>query len=274
MGIDFTLLENRALAAQAVLPPSAVFSHTTAAALLGAPLGLVAAAHSELHVTVPGPVRSPRVNGITAHQRRAFGTVLHGRVRVIAPADAWCDLGEFLAEHDVIAVGDFFVTGNAYEKVLPQCTVDDLRAAVVRRRGTAGVRVCARAVGRVAEGPLSRPESFLRLLLVDAGVPAPRVNFSATDHRGSFIAMPDLAWPEVKVALEYEGDHHRGVRQFRDDIRRVEKLVDHGWLVIKVSADDVFDRPRELVDRVVRRLASRGLVARDIRLPVSGLFER
>ena len=227
-----------------------------------------------LHVTVPNPVRGPRVNGIVSHQRQRFDSVHRGRLRVIAPAEAWCDLGDLLTEHDLIAVGDFLVTGNPYEKVLPLTTIQELRVAISRRRGAPGVRACARAVAKVAEGSLSRPETLVRLLLTDAGVPAPRVNFSATDHRGSFIAMPDLAWPDVKVALEYEGDHHRGVRQFRDDIRRIERLADNGWLVIKVSADDVFDRPRELVDRVVRRLASRGLSARGIRLPLDGVFVR
>jgi len=177
-----------------------------------------------LHVTVPNPVRGPRVNGIVSHQRQRFDSVHRGRLRVIAPAEVWCDLGELLTEHDLIAVGDFLVTGNPYEKVLPLTTIQELRVAISRRRGAPGVRACARAV--------------------------------------------------AKVALEYEGDHHRGVRQFRDDIRRIERLADNGWLVIKVSADDVFDRPRELVDRVVRRLASRGLSARGIRLPLDGVFVR
>jgi len=43
----------------------------------------------------------------------------------------------------------------------------------------------------------------------------------------------------VKIALEYEGDHHRtDRRQFRRDIRRFEALADMGWLTIRVTAED------------------------------------
>jgi len=90
------------------------------------------------------------------------------------------------------------------------------------------------------------------------GVPEPEVNPSLLDENGSFLAMPDLAWPEYMFAIEYEGDHHRGVDQYRRDIRRIERLIDAGWSVMKISADDLFDRPDETVARVARRLTARG----------------
>jgi hypothetical protein len=119
----------------------------------------------------------------------------------------------------------------------------------------------------VREGPFSRPESLLRYFVGWAGVPEPEINPSLVDERGSFLAMPDLAWPEFMFATEYEGDHHRGIDQYRRDIRRIEVLIDAGWSVMKVSADDLFDHPGELVARVQRRLAARGWVGprRDLR---------
>jgi very-short-patch-repair endonuclease len=69
---------------------------------------------------------------------------------------------------------------------------------------------------------------------------------------------PDLVWPKYRLGLEYDGDYHRERRQFRDDIRRNEMIADDEWMTMRVTADDLYDRPRELAARIGRRLASRG----------------
>jgi very-short-patch-repair endonuclease len=228
-----------------------------------------------LHVSVPPPKHAPRTTGVRGHQRRTgFMPIMRDRLRIASPADTWCDLGEQLTVPDLIAAGDFIVTGNPYAKILPLATLEELELALRRRDGARGSTACRRALPDICDGPLSRPETLLRLLLRDARLPTPQVNLSVHDDRGSFLALPDLAWPEYKFVVEYEGDHHRRIAQFRDDIRRVERLVDYDWVVMKVSADDVFDRSRELVERVVRRLARRGWVPRGIRLPQNGKYER
>ena len=80
------------------------------------------------------------------------------------------------------------------------------------------------------------------------------------DEGTAWLARPDLCWPDVKVALEYDGDTHRTTRkQWRDDIARREVLEDHGWVLVVVTADDLRDRPGVIVRRVERRLRSRGM---------------
>ena len=74
--------------------------------------------------------------------------------------------------------------------------------------------------------------------------------------------MPDLHWPGYRVALEYQGDHHREKKRFRADISRLERLVDGGWLVIQVTAKELYGDPQVIVERVARRLASRGWAGR------------
>ena len=47
----------------------------------------------------------------------------------------------------------------------------------------------------------------------------------------------DMGWPDLKIALEYDGDHHRtDPAQFARDIVRLEELAALGWLVIRVAA--------------------------------------
>ncbi|SDZ40610.1 Protein of unknown function [Herbiconiux ginsengi] len=50
----------------------------------------------------------------------------------------------------------------------------------------------------------------------------------------------DLAYPAWKVAIEYEGDHHRtDQRQWRRDIARARALQALGWTVIRVTLADL-----------------------------------
>jgi very-short-patch-repair endonuclease len=64
----------------------------------------------------------------------------------------------------------------------------------------------------------------------------------------------DLAWPDARVAIEYEGDHHRTDRaQWHYDIRRYDLLAENGWTVIRATASDYRDA-QYLVTRVRRAL--------------------
>ena len=74
-------------------------------------------------------------------------------------------------------------------------------------------------------------------------------------------ALVDLSWPEFLVVVEYEGDPHRDKDRFRRDIHRLERLADHQWLVVRVSADDLLLRPEETVSRM--RVAFGGEAGRD-----------
>ena len=257
-GLDLESLDDRCLAYSARMPSEAAFSHTTAARLWAMPLP--AAVADEIHVTVPIPRRAPAVSGVVGHQQRFEQSerfTLRG-LTIASPAATWAQLGEILSVEDLIAVGEHISTGNPYERRLPLAEVDDLDAAIsVRLRGP-GHRVRLAAAAEMCEGAFSRPESFVRLLLVRCGLPDPVVNGEVCGERGQFLAMPDLQWPEFKVALEYQGDHHRGQAQFRRDIARIEKLIDAGWLVVQVSASELFGTPEVVVRRAAHRLASRG----------------
>jgi hypothetical protein len=104
------------------------------------------------------------------------------------------------------------------------------------RRGIAAARATLQLVDSGAESPR---ETWLRLLLIRNGFPPPTTQFIVRDEYGQAIARLDMAWPDLKIAIEYEGDHHRtDRRQFNRDIRRVDALTELGWIVIRVTAED------------------------------------
>ncbi|GAB7051014.1 endonuclease domain-containing protein [Catenuloplanes indicus] len=76
------------------------------------------------------------------------------------------------------------------------------------------------------------------------------------------LVRVDLAGPDLRIAIEYEGDHHRDPATFRNDLLRACRLEQSGWLVLRFTADDVYRRPAETVRAVAtarhRRLAGSG----------------
>ena len=261
-GLDLTNLRDHCLAYSARMHPAGVISHTTAARLWGMPLPL--AIPDELHVTVPVPHRAPSGLEVVGHQQRLSPRerVHLDGLAVASPAATWAQLGELLSVEDLLAVGEHMITGNPYEKRLALAEMADLLESIAVRPRGPGHRIRVAAVSEMRSGPLSRPESFVRVLLVRCGIPNPLINEDVCSVRGEFIAMPDLQWPEFRVALEYQGDHHREKKRFRADIARLERLIDAGWIVVQVSASELYGNPAIIVDRVARRLASRGWVGR------------
>jgi len=59
--------------------------------------------------------------------------------------------------------------------------------------------------------------------------------------RGRFVARVDFAWPELKVAVEYDGEWHAEPSQFSKDRRRLNRLREAGWTVVFVTAADLRD---------------------------------
>lgn len=244
--------------------PAEYFSHTTAGVLWDLPLPMLP--DSLPHVSVPG--RAPRLQGIHGHQidPTLARVVTHSTrgLRVADPATTWAMLGGMLRHpYDLIAAGDAIVRVPRIPGPLPRIereawgTVADLDAAVRagRRRGAAALR---EALPRIRGGVASRMETWVRLIIVDAGLPEPRTDHDVFDHRGRFVGCVDLAYMELRIAIEYEGDQHRtDPRQWQRDIEKHERLADLGWRVIRVSRDHVFRDPSSIGRRVRGAIDSR-----------------
>jgi very-short-patch-repair endonuclease len=136
----------------------------------------------------------------------------------------------------------------------------DIKAADVellaqRHAARRGITRARQAVGLFDAGAQSPKESWLRVVLVQAGLPRPQTQIPVRDELGDVIAYLDMGWEVAKVAIEYDGDHHRSDRsQYNWDIRRLESLQRLGWIVIRVVAGD---RPADIVRRVRAALARR-----------------
>ena len=103
----------------------------------------------------------------------------------------------------------------------------------------------------------SPTETLMRLLLSDAGLPPAVPQYEVRRADRTFVGRVDLAFPRWKIAIEYEGDHHREKWQFRRDVARLNALREAGWLVLRFTADDLFRRPRDVVRQVAVAIVER-----------------
>lgn len=239
----------RATAALAVAGPTAVLSHATAAAFWGA----VVPHDEDVHVSLPdGSPRCER-RGIRAH-RALQGAVVsqHQGLTVSSPLQA---LREMAA--DGVNLVDLVVAGDSLLKQ-HRFSLLELKAAAAGWVGR-GAKVARRAARYLREGVDSAMESRLRMLLVLAGLPEPKVNLILRSPNGDWRMRFDLCYRHLKLIIEYDGRQHaESTSQWRHDIRRREELDRLGWRVVVIDADGIYAHPGETLDRVHRLLRELG----------------
>src|SRR5699024_3068884 len=76
-------------------------------------------------------------------------------------------------------------------------------------------------------------ESRVRLIIVAGGLPRPVAQFEVFDEAGLFAGRVDLAYPEHRLGIEYEGAYHRGTEAFQRDLRRMNRLRAAGWHMLR-----------------------------------------
>lgn len=240
-GVDCSVVE----AVAAVLRSDQWFSHTTAARLWGGPLPRDLS--DDVHVSTAGD-RSMRRSHVVGHRCAHADVRDHPVGRVSAPARTWVECAEFLGERDLVALGDYFVGRSGL------ATIDDLAAAI--RPGSRGARSARAALRRIRVGAESPMETVIRLAVVDAGFPEPELNIDVHGAGGEFLGRVDMAWPSLRIALEYDGDHHREREQYRHDQRRGNGFAANDWLVIHATAADV-SRPAVMFERLRQAFIAR-----------------
>ena len=167
---------------------------------------------------------------------------------VTTPARTAYDLGRHLPRGQALARLDALMRSTPF-------AVEDVLLLAKRYESARGIRQLRELLPLVDGGAASPKESWLRLLLIDAGFPKPTTQIPVTDG-WKLIAMLDMGWEEFKVSAEYDGDQHRTDRKtYVKDQRRMPKVAEKGWKVIRVIKED---RGDDVVKRVDDALVARG----------------
>jgi hypothetical protein len=135
-------------------------------------------------------------------------------------------------------------------------SVEDVMRYAQRYPGARGLKSLRTALPLVDGGAASPRETWLRLLLVEAGLPRPTTQIPVVEGRGRLVRVLDMGWEDFMVGAEYDGDQHRTDRpQYAKDVRVKRKLTNLGWNVTHVIKED---RPEEIVQSVWDAMVSRG----------------
>ncbi|WP_156763811.1 endonuclease domain-containing protein [Mycobacterium sp. 852002-50816_SCH5313054-b] len=173
--------------------------------------------------------------------------VMDGRT-VTTPERTAFDIGRRGAVHSAVVRLDALARATGFK-------VEDVLRLAKCRPHSPGLRRLEAALALVDPGSQSPRESYLRLLLIDGGLPRPQTQIPVLADDGIPFAYLDMGWEEHMVAVEYDGDQHRtDRRQYVKDIRRSEMLERMGWIVVRVVAED---RPASILHRVREALVDR-----------------
>jgi very-short-patch-repair endonuclease len=229
----------RALAAYRLVEGRGVLAGYSAALLLGADC----APHRDVpaEVIVPGGGRRAHPGLLVRRDRIADGeTWWVGDVRCTSPLRTAYDLGRRGPLVDRVVAVDRLANQHRFDPNLL------INFAVHYRRGR-GARVVHETLAHTSPYSGSPMETRLRLLIDAAGLPRPQVQWPVQDPASRTAVWIDLAWPDIHVGVEYEGEIHTGAESVRRDTRRFTALVDKGWRIYRYTKDDILHAPERIV---------------------------
>ncbi len=221
-----------------LLPRGLAIGGYSAAAWYGAPF---AAAHDPVTVVRPPDVEWKGPRGVRVHRS-------HIPPDVVLDADGVPVTSALRTAWDIASLEPLGTAVSALDAMVRAGTVDQAGLAALAATGSGrwGVSRVRRAFGLIDPRAASPPESRVRVALVLGGLrPVPQYEI---ETRAGVVHV-DLAFPEHRVVVEYEGAYHFEDDQIVRDDARYADLQAAGWTVIRLSAADL----REL-DAVVARV--------------------
>jgi hypothetical protein len=213
--------------------PEAVLAGPTATFLHG----LQAVTDADIHVLLPYQRQSRSRPGLVFHRGSFYADdveVLKG-LRVLTQARAVADMlcssrpqdGLALADEALRMAGEY---GEPTRKIIA--------AHIDRRPDPRGKARGAFILDLASPHVASIPESWVRMRLIEWGFPVPEVNWPLCDLDGRVIYKLDLAWPGLRIVLEYDG-YEAHVARAVEDADRERDLRARDWIVVRAARADL-----------------------------------
>jgi hypothetical protein len=205
--------------------------------------------HRDPDTHVLGTARST-LGALKVHRTPPIRPLQQHRFAVVDPAETAVRLAAAAANPPrALAVLDAALRCRCTTRDALAKVADELR---LTRIGT--VRGLIALADPRAESP---PESWLRWVCHDAGLPPPEPQFWVDCGDGKWFRL-DLAWPGIKLGLEYDGVEFHTGRALTNDRARHNALTAQGWTVLSVTAPMLWSGREALVRQLGLELRRRG----------------
>ncbi len=213
-------------------------------------LGTAAAMHGfdteeppDLHVLSPPGCRLRSADGLVVHRRDGAPLVMVDGRRATSPAWTAVEVARSLRRPRALATLDAALRSGT-------CSRADLWRSAIEQAGRRGIVAVRNMIALADPRSESAMESEARLAMIDGGLPIPELQYEVVDGNGELRRL-DFAWPDCRVAVEYDGmDWHSGPEAMIRDRRRQAALADINWVVIAIVFEDVRYRSWEFVGRI------------------------
>ncbi|MDI2028435.1 DUF559 domain-containing protein [Saccharopolyspora sp. TS4A08] len=242
--------ELKCAAVAKTLPEGSVITGLSAATLRGVPL---ADFSTPVEVIVPANALMMRRKGVSCSSVR-IGEAEHSPWRGVGVA-GFARIALDLLRQRSISRAVAQVDALLHAGVIGV----DAIVAFLAGRHDAGIRRAWLHVPYLDERAESLPESVLRVEFNLSGLhPEPQVEVYDGNR---FVARLDLAFEEVKVAVEYNGGLHAEPERAARDLERYRRLHALGWLVFVVTNEDLRGDLGKVIAEVAAAVRWRGGVA-------------
>ena len=215
-----------------------------------------------LHLTRNGSA-APRRKGVVGH-RSALAPIeivmLQG-VPVTSMPRTLLDLagtGALTLDDLVVIADDLVCEHSRYQHPrTARLTLGELVHYAEQKSHAAGLPLLRKALKHVRVGVDSPPETRLRLLFGRSALPAFEANYVLIDSLGAPLWV-DLACPEYRLAVEYDGGHHLTPTQQQSDALRNERTASAGWRQLVINKLDIRNGEDWVLTRVRQVLRAQG----------------
>ncbi|KFI63211.1 hypothetical protein [Bifidobacterium cuniculi] len=179
-----------------------------------------------------------------------------------SPVCTWTMLAQWLSFEELVLLGYAIRRRKPLHPPVEREDFEDYMDRVAAacqaqgRRLPKGMRSCRLALPLIHGGTDSRQEARLILALLCHGLPLPARNATMQAWDGSVFSL-DAAYPEARLAVEYDGKFHR--EQWQEDSDRRALIEETGWIYVQVT-EALFaaeGRQAMLVERLAALLAER-----------------
>lgn len=200
-----------------------------------------------LHVLDPPRCALRSADGLVVHRRDGAPLVVVNGRRATSAAWTAIEVARGLRRPRALATLDAALRSGT-------CSRPELWRAAVEQKGRRGI-VAVRDLLPVADPRSESPmESEARLAMLDGGLPVPELQYEIIDGNGDLRRL-DFAWPDARVAAEYDGvAWHSGSEAMSRDRRRFNALADIDWTLVPIVFDDVRYAAQQMVVRIERQL--------------------
>lgn len=183
---------------------------------------------------------TPRSTPLLVVHRRAHSRslLLHG-VEISHPLVALQEIAPRASRRELVVAVDSLVAdrfGTVHR--FPLSEVQE-HADSATGRGASALRA---AVELARERVWSPRETHMHLMLRDNGWAPPALNHEIVDPATGIVYYVDLAFPQRRIAIEYDGGEHvTDPERVKHDHRKSAVLHAEGWTVIRVYAEDLHE---------------------------------